>query len=585
MVCEKDLEKKVIALYKIDPEKVKKILLDNKINDKTFKNQTNLSSWEILNEWLNKKAEIQILKKKFLKKFDRKCYLYRQNNNISWKAFANTFLKNKIKNGKIENISLILLIKEKNNDEIFVICFGAIGNQILKKFFDDDFGFDIVSSFVDFNKNNVKSKKSQNLAGSIIGQIDLYRQLHSITDMDDFGKIFQELDISLECNELKKFGIDIDKQKLCSAKSSFKIRTGICSNDIEKYIEGCIEALKNPKQSINKIKKIYDKSEKEKILSAAISKITDDILSGKVYELNHKDFEKYTQADIYKCTYNRKTSEFEYGDSLNCLLKKFNVEIDNKSIKNFIFKGTIKSYETNSTIPSTNDHIEKYIHIECIFQNKNYFIINGDVYQIEENFFDFINQKIKQYKNSDIFVDNTTVPFNMESWNTNIKDEEEYNNLYKNKQGYIVFHPRKLENIELCDFIKYDEKNLYLYFVKDGFDNNIRALSSQIKTCTKLVKDFNLSNSSFIEDYYNKFMKQEKDTNAKKLSTDQFIQLFKEKKIKYIFAYKDKSNNSRNLENNPEQFNSNIAKMELLSLITYMNSYSINSLKIVQIPK
>lgn len=342
MVYEKDLEKKVIALYKIDPEKVKKILLDNETNNKKYKDKTNLSIWEIFNEWLNDIADFQVLKENFLKKFDRKCYLYKQNNNINWKAFVNTFLENKIQKEKIENISLILLIKEKNNDDVFVICFGAIGNQILKKFFDDDFGFDIVSSFVDFNKNNVKSKKSQNLAGSIIGQIDLYRQLHSITDMDDFGKIFQELDISLECNELKKFGIDIDKQKLCSAKSSFKIKTGICSNDIEKYIEGCIEALKNPKQSINKIKKIYDKSEKDKILSAAISKITDDILSGKVYELNHKDFEKYIQADNYKCTYNRKSFEFEYGDSLNCLLKKFNVKIDNESIKNFIFKGTIK---------------------------------------------------------------------------------------------------------------------------------------------------------------------------------------------------------------------------------------------------
>ena len=60
------------------------------------------------------------------------------------------------------------------------------------------------------------------------GQLSIYRQLHSLSDIEDFGRIFQELNASIKKDVLEKFGISTDKNfKNCCAKSSFQIKTSI----------------------------------------------------------------------------------------------------------------------------------------------------------------------------------------------------------------------------------------------------------------------------------------------------------------------------------------------------------------------
>ena len=53
--------------------------------------------------------------------------------------------------------------------------------------------------------------------------------------------------------------------------------------------------------------------------------------------------------------------------------------------------------------------------------------------------------------------------------------------------------------------IKYDENELYMYFVKDEFKSNIRELSYQVYNTAKIIENDINSNYEILKNFYDAF--------------------------------------------------------------------------------
>lgn len=557
--------KKVISIYRIDPEL--DILKEN--GKDAWKNiQKNVENSKY------KSSELK-LKENFLNKYDRICYKFEVNSPVGWKNFVEEFLQEELKLKTSYSNSILLLLKSKDNiDDIFAITFGNLAYYVIQKYLDPNFGLDILARMINPNSNAVKSSKGQNVTGSTQGQLSVYRQLHSLNDIEDFGKIFQELNANVKKEMLEKFGITTDKDfKNCCAKSSFQIRTSVKPEIIEKYIDGCLYVKKLPEQVINSSKKLDKRKDKELIniiIKDEIVELWNALKEGVLFDICHKDFDKFLEADVYKICYAKKCESFGIDNNLNDLVKIFNIA-DEEEFEKFIKRAKIESRDEEKNL-LTQDTLFNHLFLEYTKENKKYFILNGVIYNLKDSYIKTLCEQIKTLKDRDYFIET------LNPWLKN-KVEEDFNYEYKNKEGFIVVHPYKYKQIELCDIIKYDDNELYLYFIKNEFKATIRDLSYQVFNTAKIIQNDINSNFKFLTEFYKVFKKAH--SSRINLSEEDFINMFKTKRIRYVFAFKDDKN--RLIQDYPEKFSSNIAKFALLDLVNKMNSITKGSLKIEQI--
>lgn len=565
-----DEVKKPIAIYRINTQ-LKDLIQENQDIWNVLQNKIKASKYN---------AEEKVLKNDFLAGYDSKCYKLTSSNEVSWKKYVDKFLKTPLNIPNSHNSSLLLLIKPKEQTEdIYAIVFGNLAYFVIQSYIDVNFGLDILSRIIEPDSNVVKSSKGQNVVGTTQGQLSIYRQLHSLSDIEDFGRIFQELNASIKKDVLEKFGISTDKNfKNCCAKSSFQIKTSILPETIEKYITGCEYAKTLPAQLINSSRKLEAKRDRElieKLKEKIIKQLWINLNLEDNIDLCHREFDKYINAEKYKCCYKKITKDIIFETSLLELKNTFNIQ--ENDFGKFLQLAKITSYDESDNLV-TQDKLLNHIFMEygdgAGQDEQKYFMLNGDIYKLENTFIESLNNKIKNYKKKNIFIDTP----NLKRWERN-KHETDYNNLFKNDVNTIVIHPYKHKYIELCDFIKYDDKNLYLFFVKDGFEGTIRDLSYQIFNTAKIIETDINSDCSFLKGFYNAFKKLH-STNII-ITQEDFVNLFKTKNIKYIFSFRDKSN--RKLEKSPELFASNIAKFSLIDLVQKMNMIDNGSLKIQQI--
>ena len=557
--------KKIISIYRIDPEL--DILKEN-----------GKDAWENIQKNVEnskyKSSELK-LKENFLNKYDRICYKFEVNSPVGWKNFVEEFLQEELKLKTSYSNSILLLLKSKDNiDDIFAITFGNLAYYVIQKYLDPNFGLDILARMINPNSNAVKSSKGQNVTGSTQGQLSVYRQLHSLNDIEDFGKIFQELNANVKKEMLEKFGITTDKDfKNCCAKSSFQIRTSVKPEIIEKYIDGCLYVKKLPEQVINSSKKLDKRKDKELIniiIKDEIVELWNALKEGVLFDICHKDFDKFLEADVYKICYAKKCESFGIDNNLNDLVKIFNIA-DEEEFEKFIKRAKIESRDEEKNL-LTQDTLFNHLFLEYTKENKKYFILNGVIYNLKDSYIKTLCEQIKTLKDRDYFIET------LNPWLKN-KVEEDFNYEYKNKEGFIVVHPYKYKQIELCDIIKYDDNELYLYFIKNEFKATIRDLSYQVFNTAKIIQNDINSNFKFLTEFYKVFKKAH--SSRINLSEEDFINMFKTKRIRYVFAFKDDKN--RLIQDYPEKFSSNIAKFALLDLVNKMNSITKGSLKIEQI--
>jgi len=138
-------------------------------------------------------------------------------------------------------------------------------------------------------------------------------------------------------------------------------------------------------------------------------------------------------------------------------------------------------------------------------------------------------------------------------------------------------------NIEVCDILRWDKDNIYLYHVKKGFDNSMRDLCGQISIAARKVLEDSKNTFAFLGSLYdalaaskgtsNYYKKARKELG--KLSRADFIKLFQEREIVFVLAVQDRAKAVRTLEKNMADFESNIAKFSLNELTQKMRNLDV----------
>lgn len=510
----------------------------------------------------------------------------------NWFSFLNTILVTPISVEREMNDSALLLLEHKITRNIYAATFGILGYYAIQEYIVEDFGIDILSHLVSPKEIQCKSTKAQSLVGTKQGETSVYRDFHLLEEMiDDFGKIFQELTTSIPKNKLEQFGIktkeDSKRPKFCIAKDSFKINSSIQATDIEKILNGCEWALTQTQYPINAVKILANKKDKDiitKLNKQCIQNILKTFHQEEGhwnFDLCHKQYEKYliaARTDICG-TYSQ---EYEDGpllkiqDLFNCL-KKETPELDftEETMQVFIEETKIITRDDEDH-ELTNDNIKKHLFDEEEIDNKKFFLLNGSWYQLEDSFLQDLNSRLKHLLQSySLANDKFLLPWNSSS------DEKAYINSHRQQNDSIIIHPHTVEHIELCDMMHWDNDNLYLYFIKQGFGNETRSLSSQVLlSASKIFREIK-SEFDYLKKVYNKLT----NLNRTSLSEVDFLKLFK-KNIIVVFAFTDTSQfaGTRELKTNPDKFNSNIAKYSTLKLISELRNLDSITLKIHQIP-
>lgn len=509
----------------------------------------------------------------------------------NWFSFLNTILVTPISVEREMNDSALLLLEHKITHNIYAATFGILGYYAIQEYIVEDFGIDILSHLVSPKEIQCKSTKAQSLVGTKQGETSVYRDFHLLEEMiDDFGKIFQELTTSIPKNKLEQFGIktkeDSKRPKFCIAKDSFKINASIQAKDIEKILDGCEWAITQPRHAINAVKILNKKRE-----TSLITKLNKQC-AGNIFktfhhkdgcwnfDLCHKEYEKYlvaAQSEI-QGRYSQKYEEgplIKIQDLFDCLKKDYpELDFTEEEILSFMENTKIIAQDEDGRMLTTGT-IKKHLFDEEKMDNKTFFLLNGSWYQLENSFLDDLNNRLKYLLQNYFLLNNDFLL----PWNSS-ENESAYINSHKQQDHTIIIHPHTVEHIELCDMIHWDNDNLYLYFIKQGFGNEIRSLSSQVLlSATKVLRE---TKSGF--DYLKKVHRVLTDIDLTLLSEQDFLNLFK-KNIIVVFAFTDKSTSTpRNLKTNPKDFNSNIAKYSTLKLISEMRNLDPIKLKIYQIP-
>jgi len=547
---------------------------------------------------------IQEVSKDKIDKFDLLLFYKEKSSNPKWKNFLNDIVckdQDILKPDVSRTESFILFLIKKDKKTIYAIP-GGQGFFAIQDYIDENFGIDIIARLINKEDKILKAVKERNYVGGLIGTNKFFRKAYNLFENESFGKIYEELNAKLNQSILKDiFGFSIDdvkKDSVCIAKSSFKINKEVDLMQLTKIIGGCEYVYENSDPiSINDVERIIKNKNKE-LINDLVSELYHLLWLNYCkkenyyfFDLCHKEFEKYLTASKYiiRKGFSDKNYlndfEFETMDNVDILFDKLKNVIDSpKNKKEFteLLEG-LKIYSYNEdAILLTKGSFISHIFGDVEYDNKRYFYLEQAWYLIKDEFTKSLDANCKSFINKNF---NTGLN---KSWDFSGQSEDGYNQQYVGEKNTLVLHKITPENIELCDILKWDEQNLYLYHVKAGFGNTMRDLCSQVIVAAKRIQqDINsskeylskvygeLKNKKGSDLYFNSIGKQ-----TEKYSKKKFVSLFN-KNLVFVLGIFDTSSKKRDIHD-IETFGSNIAKFSLQELRKEMNGMDLD-LKIAQI--
>ncbi len=544
-------------------------------NEKTYEEKQKYLLKELLK--VNNDEKYKPQKLKTIEKTEFEFYLYYRKHSKTippWKNFLKNIVEDDEDIQKIvrnKNGSFILFLFHKENKNIFAVC-GGYGIFTIQNFVDDDFGIKILMRIAkDKNEKIIKSAKEFGVTGSIAGVAKYFRTEYNFYENDNFGNIYKEISAYIDKDTARLLGLDNEDTKQCIAKNSFKLNQSITFDEMIKVISNLNKLLKKePNFSINEIKLIHAKKDEEfiknlqnQVLNILYRKIKDVDFLDEKFDFFHSDIEKFFNAAKYECL----NKEYQKNNILPKIVYDLK-DIPEKDFKEIILNKEFFSFDGEGNL-ITKDTIFNHIICEINFKSRSYFLINGKFYYIENSFIERLNDSCKNFIRNN-YITQLNIP-----WNSG--GEKDYNLNYKGKENTIVLDTLTPESIELCDILKYDEDNVYLFHVKRGFDGAMRDLSSQIFTSAQRLLEDIKSDKNYLKKVYKAM--ESSDTYKRQInSEEEFLNIF-DKNIIYVLAIKDKSD--RDIKE-VEKFQSNVAKFELNELIKKMKSIDV-LFKITQI--
>lgn len=536
-------------------------------------------------------------------KYEIKVYYKKNTNPIKWKGFIGTIVKEGepiLKNFNSTSESYIIILHNKFTKRYFAST-GGFAHIIIQEISTNDFGLEILSRIITAADKTLRSSKERSLTGGIQGAIKFFRNDYNLYENESFGNIYNELNATINKEQLiKYFGFaktELKADSLCIAKNSFSLKKSISFTELLTLIEKCENLYEEPKiTEINSVEKI------SKSNTLLIKDLWDDLEkrifdnyknSDEFYsvEIANKDFEKYYYANTCNLfiTIKRKKHKIVFEEAIRNIqtildeIRSLDAKISFEDFQKCISSGYIQTNDENGDV-LTKDTLKNHFCSEVTVNNKSYFLIEKDWYEIGKTFIDNINEQSANFIK--------TLKYNgpkMDKW---VKgSENDYNASYIKKLNSLVFDKFTPQQIEACDILRWDDNNIYFYHVKKGFDNSMRDLCNQVLVAGKKVKEDSKNKFRFLEELYervkNNSGKSDYSKKAKQqlssISKKDFIEIVTQRNIVFVLAVLDSSKSDRKLAD-IQEFDSNIAKFALNELSKSMRNLDIK-FEILQLEK
>lgn len=553
-------DKKTHNIYMLDTEKLTN--LGKSINEQITRiiEQSNGNS--------RYKYKLQDLKDETdFQGFSIKLYYRNEEKDSRIKLFCESFVKEnqEVVMSFTRSSSSIMFIWNKKS--IYAVTTGQ-GFRAIEEYCMQKFGLLVISAF---NAFKITALDSNTLSSIVHSSKTIYSNEVDFIDVTELDTIYKEITGRLNDIGIVKKIINNDETKKSSikviGKNYIQFSNSMNLNDLL-HLLSLLNAYNYNQisDSFNLISPIDNKTCKSIIdrnNKAVIEKMFDTIKKGDTFcfDLFHKNTNDFITATEYIVENKKRDliSEEEIRP-WEFIKNAYDAYLDGKdydynSFESFIYSSKIISKNEERVI--TSEKILNHISGEIEINDHSYFVFYGNYYSITQSYTERLNESLTQK----LSIERTTDKIKT-LWKKDDK-EDDFNRNASNNEGYIHIHKVKPDYIEFADLIKQEGNDMYIVHVKDGFDDDMRALDRQVELSIHKLMDLrNKNNSKFMKKLYENAKKNKEARNITEdfKTEESFIKAMKECDIHYIIAIRPPKKNL--LENK-----SNIAKHCLNALI------------------
>lgn len=569
------------------------------LNKKTGKINEEIIDFDFLGKYFRSKSyKEQKTLSELSEEYDVKLYYKKTKTIPPWKGFIQAIAEpdeDVLKCNRSYSESYIVVLKNKLSGQYFVTT-GGYGHISVQEISVNDFGLEVLSRLIKAEDKTLRSTKERSITGGIQGEIKFFRSDYNIYENETFGNVYNELVATIDKKQLNEiFGFskqDISSNSFCLAKNSFSLKKSISFSELLTIIEKCENLLlKPPTVEINSIEKIHKTSKHllANLYTELFSKIYNNYINADDFisvEISHKDFDKYYYCNkvIIETTINQKRISFEFEESVKNIqillneIRLINSTLTKEKFVKVLESAYLTSYDEAGLI-LTEDSLKNHFCSEISINSKNYFLIEKDWYKMKDRFLNQINEQVQHFSTNNKYLGEK-----LKNWDESAYlSENEYNASFLGENNTLVFDRFTPQNIEACDFMKWDDRFVYFYHVKKGFDNSMRDLCNQVFISARRVQEDLKTGKSFLKLLYNtvannnggnEYSKKCK-RQLKKITENEFINIFNNREIVFVLLFLDTSKTGRKISQNIDSFNSTIAKFSLVDLSKKMRNLDV----------
>lgn len=459
--------------------------------------------------------------------------------------------------------------------------------KVFEPYIDGNFSSDILKRSLE---PNFKAAETRSISWQTHWSDQVFRWLYRFDKSESFWKIFKKLAWKLKENSILKRYFTTDKAIGAIMKSnSIKVWSSLNIEELARLIT-TLEDIKNTPLThqeqqnfkfIDSLRPVIIKEKKESIMKA--------FFNGKILPYLNSTTEV---LDVEFCSPDN-IGSFFCGNRYCLLMWSRVVDLDDCSIKT-----TLDKIKENNNFDELNlddafdrrksytlevygdwlwnDHPIKYkllkcFHWEVCYQQENYFLIDGNVYKLNDNFRQLLREDIINFLADDTNILNN-IPFMINN-DTHINQREWlFNENHFNIDRFICCDRVCVSWIELFDLIYEDDEDVYIMHIKYWFDANMRDVCSQIEIWAKHIEEDirdNLENPDCIVKLYNQVTNYTWDKPYRLLLKNYFSNVtlenfkakFNKNRIYVIWLIVPNIITAWNIDT----YNSNIARNELIN--------------------
>lgn len=540
-------------IYKIDIELVENLFKLNN-NDK-YKRNLNEICKIIIN------STISLIKQKKhesymkIKQEDLFGIIFKTIHEPAWsKTIKNLILNNDLKyeinaiNDYVTNTNVSYILIYMKNECIYAMT-GGYGNYYIRKFIENNYGLNLIPKLISKDYPVVKKVMENNLTGNRFSSERLNRNITSIQLEQDLMSIYKELNIQVDKEIANLIGITFNEDEARNkklniiTKDSVMLRRSLSIKELKKVISKLnnIES-KRDKFALNYFVSVKKRGITERDLTEQLINLFKQeeydkfIIAGDNYESYYFNACSYELIKTDGTTYIKREEPIEIKD----IYEKFNIEgikLNKEGVRDFIKKWTIRTLDNSGSITlydvSIFNMLQGFLEME---KEQTFYLTNGKWYVIDDTYINILNKEFKDlFDKKQIESEKIINRFKL---NIKAKNEDVYNEKFKNNKSIIYAHTTLIDNVEIADLIFSDENTLYLMHNKDKFNGiGTRDLTNQILTSSEyLQKRLFIDRRRVLKEYYEKLCKSNNVDVLPALSEKAFMDMF-DKKICFISGY------------------------------------------------